>query len=669
MLKSKLVNIEMLEELSERDTLKYDETNILTLISAKILSVNKKNDILTLSFYNKKNRKLEYRLFLDKKQRDYITQDFSEKSMKWKTGTLEHIISYYWDERSIILNDSSMKSILKYFNIKEKPLAAISAFQQSVIAERLLVKHKIITDRIDYKMKLVPKLPKGFNRWIDEDALYNSRYIYYKYKSSSNKPMEGYCTHCHNDVLVNKPKHNEQGICPICKSTITYKAIGKSTKIEDTVQVGIIQKISTGIIVRYFKVFKAYWDHYRTPKLYINECGRDFYENDEISIYAFAEFKQTGMQRWCEGEGHLNNGMFIRYNYNDIRLYTRNLDNSLINTKYQYCQIKQYAATKKINIYKYLYYYSKYPFIEYLIKLNLTNLVDGILGRDYINRYEDLNKIFNFKCKKLHDILKINKCYIPLLQKLNISLNGLRIVQQAYKSSIKITEELIRYVEIKLNSNTDIFDLSVKYKLTINKILKYINFQSKGNKNNESFLFTTWRDYINNCDILNKLCVKKTNNELQENTNQNLFDLTSKFVLFPKDLEKKHDETTNLLQDVNVEQYNEIIHSMYETISKAYSFSSKDFIIVVPKNAQDITHEGQKLEHCVGSYVQNVATQKTNILFLREKKNPSKPFYTMEVKDGKVIQCRGRNNHSMTPEVENFLNQFKIKKLGYAKSA
>lgn len=53
----------------------------------------------------------------------------------------------------------------------------------------------------------------------------------------------------------------------------------------------------------------------------------------------------------------------------------------------------------------------------------------------------------------------------------------------------------------------------------------------------------------------------------------------------------------------------------------------------------------------------------TTILFLREKNNPEMPFYTMEVRDGQMIQCRAKYNGDMTEEVKAFVELFKRKKL------
>lgn len=76
----------------------------------------------------------------------------------------------------------------------------------------------------------------------------------------------------------------------------------------------------------------------------------------------------------------------------------------------------------------------------------------------------------------------------------------------------------------------------------------------------------------------------------------------------------------------------------FECIGEKYS-------IVTPKNLTEITTEGSSLHHCVGSYLNNHAEGRTNILFLRNNELPNTPFYTIEVTpDDYVVQIHGRNN-------------------------
>ncbi|NMA58831.1 MAG: hypothetical protein GX954_08995, partial [Clostridium cochlearium] len=344
------------------------EADIKYFVTAKIININKFS-ILVISFF--KNSNIKYRVFIDKKNKEYISQDYTEdvNKPKWRTAKIENLIlkyHYNWWEKCLIIKSSGEK-ILKYLNKNKNPLLSIDEFQNHILKEKLRIKNQKIIDRIDEQMKMVPKLPKSFSKWINDTVLLSSRYIYYKYKRG-NKPMEGYCTHCKQNVLVNKPRHNAKGTCPNCKSKIIFKATGKSKNVSDKGYCTIIQKVKTGLVIRYFSVSKHY-SNYKNPELYIGENLRDFYEDNSTKVkeYEYRYFKQTGDLRWCEGI--LTGFWTCPYNFENIVLYTRNLTKVLQKTRWKYSQIKQFAAYKNkdgFNVYRYIESYKRYPFIEYL---------------------------------------------------------------------------------------------------------------------------------------------------------------------------------------------------------------------------------------------------------------------------------------------------------------
>ena len=91
--------------------------------------------------------------------------------------------------------------------------------------------------------------------------------------------------------------------------------------------------------------------------------------------------------------------------------------------------------------------------------------------------------------------------------------------------------------------------------------------------------------------------------------------------------------------------------------------SEAGLMVIPPKSAEEIVEEGQKLHHCVGGYVSRVAKNECTILFLRKEEHPDIPFYTMEVREGKVKQLRGDGNCDPTPEVKAYFELWKKEKL------
>ncbi len=85
--------------------------------------------------------------------------------------------------------------------------------------------------------------------------------------------------------------------------------------------------------------------------------------------------------------------------------------------------------------------------------------------------------------------------------------------------------------------------------------------------------------------------------------------------------------------------------------------------IVCPTVPDDVVAEGHALHHCVGGYVDRVAKRECIILFLRRCSEEKKPFYTIEVKNRRVVQVRGMKNCSATPEVYKFMERWEKKVL------
>ena len=68
------------------------------------------------------------------------------------------------------------------------------------------------------------------------------------------------------------------------------------------------------------------------------------------------------------------------------------------------------------------------------------------------------------------------------------------------------------------------------------------------------------------------------------------------------------------------------------------------YVLVAPKSKTELLIEGRVLNHCVYSYLDRIALNESTILFLRKKGYEDSPYYTVEVKNGEVTQCRSTNN-------------------------
>lgn len=68
------------------------------------------------------------------------------------------------------------------------------------------------------------------------------------------------------------------------------------------------------------------------------------------------------------------------------------------------------------------------------------------------------------------------------------------------------------------------------------------------------------------------------------------------------------------------------------------------YVLVAPTSKEDLLIEGKTLNHCVYSYINRMGLLETTILFLRKIGYEDSPYYTVEIKNGQITQCRSTNN-------------------------
>lgn len=150
----------------------------------------------------------------------------------------------------------------------------------------------------------------------------------------------------------------------------------------------------------------------------------------------------------------------------------------------------------------------------------------------------------------------------------------------------------------------------------------------------------TYADYLRDCEKLE-------------------MDLTSKSVLFPKNLERLHVE----LQSQIKHQADEVARMKWqkryiECVDK-YSYAAGGYCIIVPNDVKDLVREGKDMHNCVGSYIGMVSSGGTDVVYIRKQDAPDKSFGTMEICKGKIIQARGKYNKDLPEDAQRFVEQFR----------
>ena len=574
---------------------------------------------------------------------DYITQDTQNTTAcKWLTGKLYSITWEYNDYGNqdwiTFADDESVNLVHKFFRKEGEPARVVQKFQESIAHERLMCRYRKLMHQIDERMKLVPSLPHDFRHWVEEYALYDSRYLVYQY--SRKKQMDGYCTHCHHDVKVINPKHNQKGICPHCGSRVIFKAAGKFHHQLDREHVTLIQRAGDGFVFRCFTAYKRY-DNIRKPDMAIYEDMRSFADKDfqitSEDAYKWDSFRpNVNIVRWKDDPAA---GVWY-----EGKVYWNNLQEVLHGTKCQYSSVWTLLEQDPERHFYPLGFFLDYkPAYEYFIKLGMYNLVfEDLEGEGYW--YMENENVIPKESKNVVEALGVPKMMLPMLKTMNPTKKELSMFRAAAAAGKWTTPEEVRWVESIL-PDARVFSVP---EATPHKILKYLSVQKGNSAGSLQDTFTDWYDYIGFCQNLG-------------------YDLHNSFVLFPKDLDKAHNDASCRVQLEKDRELDEAIKKLYPMYQKTFSWKYDGYVMVVPRSAEDIIREGQDNHNCVGDrdgYIQSMAEGRTIILFLRKKETPNKSFFTVEYRGGKVVQCRpfanGTHlpNGGMTPEIKKVVAKF-----------
>lgn len=485
------------------------------------------------------------------------------------------------------------------------------------------------------------KITKSMIKFLSTKILPN--YILY----SKN---EGYafCTACQSEVNINAFKKTKPLLevkCPHCKATAKMKAKGQTKYRFMDSGVGIILDKDDDICIRYFDVERVYNTDGSIFRFNYKECMREYFNDkgeyvtfDNVDNWKKCNIRQYSNYKGREGDPVLH----INTNWKYRNIYNGNMKSVIKNTPWQYSLMNEifklpdehhYWNTVRVFLFDYL----QSPVDEYLYKVGFKELCSYSVFTGYLP--------IDIKEKTLPKILMVNKDeYNKLLQNGNPTRKDLIKSQTISRYNLKDGEfEILdRCFPKEEYGQPSVRNDYEQYKNLCGLSLKAFE------KYRSDVAFSLWEyfDYLRMCKDLG-------------------YDTKNTFVAFPKhfkeahnDVVKKWNKQKNKLEREKAKKRNNEYYELRDKYTELYSFEENNLKIVVPNGCDDICAEGQKLHHCVGTYIDKVCKGISVILFVRDITNLAKSFYTMEIRDGEMIQCRGFGNKAVTPEVRTFIEDF-----------
>ena len=91
---------------------------------------------------------------------------------------------------------------------------------------------------------------------------------------------------------------------------------------------------------------------------------------------------------------------------------------------------------------------------------------------------------------------------------------------------------------------------------------------------------------------------------------------------------------------------------------KDLEYSAQGYCVVVPTEPRELADEGINLSHCVGDYIDLVASGSCHILFLRRRNAPDQSLVTLQLSGRKICQAQGANRRAITQPERKFLSHW-----------
>lgn len=593
-------------------------------------------DTLILTAYTHDGKPL-YRTF---QQPDDLLSQFPA-SEKPSDATLSTIFGQYHGVYHMTAEDTNLirawckNNAPFYFSSSgESGFQILRDYQRRLREEQLARRHDRIKERIDAKMRQITPLPPAVMEWVDQELMKEYRCIFYDYQKGQKK-QRGWCSHCHQEVEIEHPKHRAQGECPHCHSKVFFLATGKFKDHEAVVRGDewfcYIQPTDEGWCLRYFQVYLYSNSRTRTGEEYtLFERHRCFYSlalQGYTGFYDWGNFRQTGEMRFYEVSERWRGSCRI---YPGTMDATRQKDSRM-----RFVPLEEIACHIKADPGRLLLDCMVYPAqMETFAKAGLYRILGEIVS-GYGPRMPEgktPQEIFGLSGQALKEILSIDPTWRELETYRQIAWHQ-RVDMPTFQ---RLYERVEGYSHLA----------ALAEYLSLTKIEHYLDKQVavRCRGGSEDYIMIDWIDYLNACKKLG-------------------YDLTDDRILRPKDLTKAHDEATALA----AEKENQRTAQGIERVAKkwsGYAWQSDGLLIRPIVSYRELVTEGQKLKHCVANYAKSYAQGQCKLFCIRREAEPEEPYYTLELgKDNALRQYRGyrndvENNYQPQPQVKRFVEKW-----------
>ncbi|WLR54305.1 PcfJ domain-containing protein [Mesobacillus subterraneus] len=494
------------------------------------------------------------------------------------------------------------------------------------------------------------EISQELKNFVVDDALLYSRYFFVKRVTSTIQ--RGFCTHCKKDYMVSDSKqltHNEDWKCQHCQSLVLVKQAGRGRgKLLDEAYVIWYEKSLANpeaITATGYRVSMDYRENYKGDTTYYPVTRYVFEKGKVHMMYRnnYSGIVTRKVQRY-DGWSFANKVWTMIGKAGYTRNSKQSIESILKATEGTFFKYGEWThfANRNIDLIYFFAKFAKYPFIEYLWKMGMGELVKAMVEDQHLYRS------VNMRGKTMEKILGLSKSELKAWKASNVIMTPLllhnykwfrdRRVQIDWATA-QACDHLLTgsYYQDKLN-------FILKRLPSLDRIMKYaLNQMKKDPKRYYSVtsLITNWKDYLDECIELK-------------------MDIKQESVLMPNNLHNAHQKTTRAIKIKNDAVINRKISLQQKHLEK-YRYEKDGLFIRPAASSIEMFDEGENLNHCVGRYADRYAKGEIVIMFIRRADQPNQSYYTVELyrKTNEIVQCRGKGNRSAGKDVEKFLETYK----------
>ena len=270
------------------------------------------------------------------------------------------------------------------------------------------------------------------------------------------------------------------------------------------------------------------------------------------------------------------------------------------------------------------HFVTRYPQMEYLHKLGLTNIAIA----EYNGRRGEL---LNLRGKNAARVLRVDGDTWGWIKghREQVTPNFLRIHRLLKARGVRIGNDLIARIAVRWNSSNAEETLKLIQPGQEARAIRYMM--------RKEIIPTDYRDYLKQLDDLR---IRKTED-----------------MLYPADFDVMHHRLTERIKTAG----NRIADlKIRENLDKlgVYWFRALGLTLRPMLSSAEIIREGSEMHHCVGGYVNRYADGGTVLLALRKDTDLNTPWHTVEFTvSGQMVQCRGYRNQTK-PEDQPLIDEF-----------